>query len=81
MEPAELQPLSVANNAALNRAVARRAFSRPAILDATRAVGFSDSELARRICSPAADIAHYSPPVVFGKPNQFSLDRVALGLR
>jgi transcriptional regulator with XRE-family HTH domain len=52
MEHAQIQPLPVADKVALRTAVTRLAFSRPPILDATRAIGLSDSELARLLgCS------------------------------
>lgn len=53
MEHAALQALQVEDSAALSRAIQQRAFSRPPILDATRMIGFCDSDVARLLgCHP-----------------------------
>jgi hypothetical protein len=52
MDHEALPSIPVGDQAALRKVLARRALTRPPILDATRAIGLTDSDLARLIgCS------------------------------
>lgn len=49
----QMQPIPIADRAALNKALAEIAFSDPPIIDAMRLVGFSYAEVARLVgCRP-----------------------------
>ena len=60
MDRAEIPILPVGDKPTLSQAVSRRAFSRPPILDATRAVGLTDAEVARILGCTPMQVSHWA---------------------
>jgi hypothetical protein len=60
MDRAEIPLLPVADKPALSQAVVRLAFSRPPILDATRAVGLTDAEVACLLGCTPMQVSHWA---------------------
>ena len=60
MARAEIPVTPIADKPELSRAVLRLAFSRPPILDATRALGLSDSEIGRLLGCSSMQVSHWA---------------------